>query len=58
MIGQKEDYINYRISKSKEIYQDALLLANFIEFDSETVIPLMKEVEELNIALEKLVLML
>ena len=127
MIGQKEDYINYRISKSKEIYQDALLLADnrrwnscvnrlyyssyylvsallykndikaethngiktqlflnyvkvdrlerhfgklyshlfdwrqetdyadFIEFDNETVIPLLEEVEELNIALEKLI---
>ena len=127
MIGQKEDYISYRISKSKEIYQDALLLADnmrwnscvnrlyyssyylvsallykndikaethngiktqlflnyvknnklerrfgklyshlfdwrqetdyadFIEFDSETVIPLLEEVEELNIALDKLI---
>lgn len=27
MIGDKIDYINYRISKSKEIYADAVLLA-------------------------------
>lgn len=28
MKGTKEDYINYRISKSSEIFDDALLLAN------------------------------
>tara|TARA_R110002012_G_scaffold232845_2_gene405737 strand:- start:38020 stop:38229 length:210 start_codon:yes stop_codon:yes gene_type:complete len=27
MTGSKEDYINYRIEKSSEIYDDALLLA-------------------------------
>jgi uncharacterized protein (UPF0332 family) len=27
MIGKKEDYIDYRISKSMEIFDDALLLA-------------------------------
>ena len=27
MTGSKEDYINYRIKKSSEIYNDALLLA-------------------------------
>jgi len=27
MIFQKSDYIDYRISKSKEIFQDALLLS-------------------------------
>lgn len=28
MKGTKQDYINYRISKSSEIFDDALLLAN------------------------------
>lgn len=28
MKGTKEDYINYRISKSSEIFDDAILLAN------------------------------
>ncbi|MBK3519926.1 HEPN domain-containing protein [Carboxylicivirga marina] len=28
MTGSKQDYINYRIDKSNEIYEDALLLAN------------------------------
>ena len=27
MTGNKKDYINYRIKKSKEIYTDAILLA-------------------------------
>lgn len=28
MKGTKENYINYRISKSSEIFEDAILLAN------------------------------
>ena len=28
MTGTKEDYIKYRISKSQEIFEDAILLAN------------------------------
>ena len=28
MKGTKEDYINYRVSKSSEIFDDAILLAN------------------------------
>ena len=28
MPGSKQDYINYRVSKSKEIFEDARLLAN------------------------------
>lgn len=28
MEGFKQDYINYRIEKSEEVYQDAILLAN------------------------------
>jgi len=28
MLGTKKDYINYRISKSKEIFDDAIILAN------------------------------
>lgn len=28
MSGTKEDYINYRVQKSQEIFEDALLLLN------------------------------
>ncbi len=28
MSGTKEDYINYRVQKSQEIFDDALLLLN------------------------------
>lgn len=50
MTGTKEEYIEYRILKSKEIFEDV-----FSDFDSETVIPLISQVEEFNNELEGLI---
>lgn len=34
MTGTKEDYLNYRISKSKEVFEDAVLLAKNARWNS------------------------
>ena len=34
MSGKREDYINYRVQKSQEIFEDALLLLNYQRWNS------------------------
>jgi hypothetical protein len=44
---QRQDYINYRIARSFETFEDAKILYNdFIVFDESIVIPLINETEK------------